>query len=182
MMSVVEVADMLADTAHHGQKRKYTGAPYIAHPRAVGELVKEVGGDDEMVAAALLHDVVEDTDLDLSDLRGIVPDGVVEIVDYMTEREHEGNRKARKAAERERLALGGDRCQTVKLCDMTDNAEDISTHDPDFARVYLVEMRLLLDELTLAWPAARLLAEGAVRRGEERLVQHALRRMGGSDG
>lgn len=47
---------------HEGQYRK-SGEPYIAHPVAVAELLRDLGGDSEMIAAGFLHDVVEDTDV-----------------------------------------------------------------------------------------------------------------------
>ena len=57
-----------AKTAHDGQKRKYTGEDYIVHPMAVSKLVKEHGGSKVQQAAALLHDVVEDTQYTLADI------------------------------------------------------------------------------------------------------------------
>lgn len=54
-------AAAFAAQAHAGQVRKYTGEPYIRHPEAVAKLVQASGGDTAMVAAAWLHDTVEDT-------------------------------------------------------------------------------------------------------------------------
>ncbi len=53
-----------ADAAHHGQKR-HSGEPYITHPLAAAMILVELGMDTESVVAALLHDVVEDTDMDI---------------------------------------------------------------------------------------------------------------------
>lgn len=50
-----------ANLAHKGQKRKYTGEDYIVHPISVARLVEKHGGSLDQQAAALLHDVVEDT-------------------------------------------------------------------------------------------------------------------------
>ena len=52
-----------AAVAHGGQRRRGSGSPYIEHPVAVARLVVEHGGDEAMVAAAFLHDVLEDTDV-----------------------------------------------------------------------------------------------------------------------
>ena len=57
-----------AAKAHAGQRRKYTGDDYIVHPIAVAELVKEHGGSHPQQSAALLHDVVEDTNHTLADM------------------------------------------------------------------------------------------------------------------
>ncbi len=53
---------LFAAEAHAGQRRKGDGAPYLLHPEAVAELVAEHGGNEAQIAAALLHDVLEDTD------------------------------------------------------------------------------------------------------------------------
>ena len=63
MMEIVEKAIKYATEAHGDQKRKYTGEPYITHPIAVMEIVKTVAHTKEMLAAAVLHDVIEDTNL-----------------------------------------------------------------------------------------------------------------------
>ena len=60
MTDLVKKALEFASNAHNGQTRKYTGEPYIVHPIEVMELVREVIDDPEVLAAALLHDVVED--------------------------------------------------------------------------------------------------------------------------
>lgn len=59
-MNLPDRALAFARAAHGEQKRKYTGNPYIEHPIRVAQLVKEAGGTEEMIAAAYLHDVVED--------------------------------------------------------------------------------------------------------------------------
>ena len=59
----------IAARAHEGQVRKYTGEPYLTHPFAVAGLVRSVTDDEDMVAAAILHDVVEDSDVPLSLIR-----------------------------------------------------------------------------------------------------------------
>ncbi|MEH1014805.1 HD domain-containing protein [Micromonospora sp. CPCC 206060] len=77
-------ADALAERAHHGQVDK-AGHPYIDHPRAVAASLAAFG--DHAVMAGLLHDVVEDTDVTLHDLRAAgYPDEVVQAVDAVTRR------------------------------------------------------------------------------------------------
>lgn len=80
-------ADAIAAAAHAGQLDK-AGQPYIDHPRAVAELVREHGPN--AVMAALLHDTVEDTDVTLDQLRAEgFPAEVVDAVDAVTRREGE---------------------------------------------------------------------------------------------
>ena len=75
---------------HKGQVDK-GGYPYYMHPVAVSRIVDRNGGTEEMVIAALLHDVVEETPVTLDDLRNMgFTERIVELVDYMTRREGEG--------------------------------------------------------------------------------------------
>jgi HD superfamily phosphodiesterase len=66
--SILERAEALAEHAHRGQVRKGTSDPYVDHPRAVARIVADAGGGDEPVAAALLHDVVEDAGVPIADI------------------------------------------------------------------------------------------------------------------
>ncbi len=71
--SMIEQAYQVALAAHAGQTRK-SGEPYIHHPLSVATIVARQGLDDVTVAAALLHDAVEDTSISLDDLeRDSVP-------------------------------------------------------------------------------------------------------------
>ena len=71
-------ADAFAAAAHAsiGQRRRYTGDPYIVHPRRVARMVAQTDVRDAVVAAAMLHDVVEDTPVTLTDIRAAFGDGV----------------------------------------------------------------------------------------------------------
>jgi len=85
--ALIERADALAEKAHAGQLDK-AGHPYIDHPRAVAAMVAEHGV--YAIAAALLHDAVEDTDVTLDSLRAAdFPDEVVDTVDAVTRRRDE---------------------------------------------------------------------------------------------
>ncbi len=72
-----------ATKAHQGQMRK-SGKPYITHPIAVAETVAEWGLDAITIAAAILHDVVEDTEITTAELAGIFGDDVAALVDGVT--------------------------------------------------------------------------------------------------
>ena len=66
-LEFIEKAYNLAEKMHEGQFRK-TGEAYVEHPIAVAAIVLELGLDSTSIAAALLHDVVEDTDVTLEDI------------------------------------------------------------------------------------------------------------------
>ncbi|MEX2053998.1 MAG: HD domain-containing protein [Candidatus Colwellbacteria bacterium] len=78
--SLIEKATRIATVAHKKQIRKGDGLPYIVHPFMVAMKLSEYGFPKEVIAAGLLHDVIEDTDYPEEKLRKEVGDGVVEIV------------------------------------------------------------------------------------------------------
>lgn len=132
-----------------GQKRKYTGEPYIIHPMEVAATVKTVPGHtEEMVAAAYLHDVVEDTDVGIDVILHLFGATVAEYVRLLTDPpkvEGGPNRKERKRHDRERLSGAPSEVQTIKLADLIANTTSIVQFDPKFAVTYLEEKRLLLE-------------------------------------
>ena len=152
MADLIDRARQFASAAHRnvGQLRKYSGQPYEEHLRKVAEIVSRATDDAEMIAAAWLHDVVEDTPTTIEDVERAFGPGVRALVDALTDvsRPHHGNRAARKALDRAHLAGASARAQTVKLADLIDNCRDICSRNPRFGRVFLVEMGALLEVLT----------------------------------
>lgn len=104
---IITAAKMLAGEAHKGQMRKYGGLPYIIHPIEVASIVEEAGGTDDMIAAALLHDVVEDCPgYTFEIIADKVSPEVAELVRGMTEasKPEDGNRATRKEIDKNFLA------------------------------------------------------------------------------
>ncbi len=147
---LVQRAILFATEAHHGQTRKYTGEPYIVHPLEVMEIVKTVPHTQEMLAAAVLHDVVEDTDVTLSDIWNEFGYKVRQLVADLTDISvpSDGNRKARKHLDLIHTAKALPQSKTVKLADLISNSKSITEHDPKFAKVYMKEKAALLKVLT----------------------------------
>jgi hypothetical protein len=145
-------ARAFATAAHAAikQVRKYTGEPYINHPAAVARIVQSVPHTPEMVAAAWLHDVVEDTGVLLDTIRDEFGDGVADLVGWLTDKSkpEDGNRETRKAIDRDHSAAAPTEAQTIKIADLIDNTLTIEAHDPDFARPFRHEKRRLLDVMT----------------------------------
>ncbi len=150
MTNLVDRALKFATIAHADQKRKYTGQPYIVHPIEVMKIVQSVEHDEAMLAAALLHDVVEDTDITIEVIADTFGEDVASLVDDLTDvsKPEDGNRKTRKALDRAHSAKASARAQTIKLADLISNSSDILENDPKFAKVYLAEKELLLEVLT----------------------------------
>ncbi len=153
-MTVEEKARVFATAAHSAvaQLRKYTNEPYIVHPTEVVSILKTVPHTEAMVAAAWLHDVVEDTGVTIETIRAEFGSEVSDLVGWLTDvsRPDHGNRAARKAVDRAHTAAAPAEAQTIKLCDLISNTRSIVQHDPKFAETYLAEKRLLLEVMTRA--------------------------------
>ena len=149
---LIDLARGFATAAHAAidQRRKYTGEPYICHPEAVARIVRCALCSPAMIAAAWLHDVVEDTHISQDVINTMFPAEVSILVDWMTDKTtiSDGNRATRKGMERARWARAPADAQTIKLADAIDNCIDITQHDPAFSKVYVREMGLLLEVLT----------------------------------
>ena len=81
--AVIDKAFAVANRQHADQKRS-SGEPFIIHPVAVAKIVLEYGMDYQSVAAAMLHDTVEDTDLTLEDVKAEFGDEIAALVDGLT--------------------------------------------------------------------------------------------------
>ena len=135
-----------------GQIRKYTNEPYIVHPREVVEILRTMTAtppSNTMLAAAWLHDVVEDTPFTLADIRMYFNDRVARLVEQLTDisKPRDGNRRTRKAIDRAHTAIASPEAKTIKLADLISNTRSIVEEDLKFAEIYLQEKLLLLDVL-----------------------------------
>jgi (p)ppGpp synthase/HD superfamily hydrolase len=160
MDKVLEQIRDFADKAHGSQTRKYTPERYIVHPVRVMELCQRYTSDIPILAAALLHDVLEDTPVRKNQLHHFLstvlnePEAarttqlVVELSDvYTKERFPRWNRRTRKTREAARIAQTSSDSQTVKYADIIDNCSEIVVQDPEFAGLFLLECRMLLQKI-----------------------------------
>lgn len=139
-MASLSEAIEFATEAHEGQQRKYTGEPYVNHPIEVSTLLRAVPNcTPEMEQAAVLHDVLEDTDVTEAELREKFGDVVTDLVVELTQPRGTGHRKERVAKETYRLFHISPQAQTIKYADIICNSADIAEQDPDFAKTYLLE-------------------------------------------
>jgi (p)ppGpp synthase/HD superfamily hydrolase len=151
MASRIDRARKFAEHAHRSvnHRRKYTGEAYITHPAAVAELVAGVTRDEATICAAWLHDVIEDTPVTLDMIGKEFGNRVERLVAQLTDisKPEDGNRTTRKKIDREHIRQACAQAKTVKLADLIDNAGSITKYDPQFARIYMEEKRLLLEVL-----------------------------------
>ncbi|GAB4094291.1 HD domain-containing protein [Flaviaesturariibacter terrae] len=182
MDTLLEQVRDFADRAHGTQLRKYGADRYIVHPLRVMERLAGVGAPRAILAAALLHDVLEDTPVIPEELlvflrslfspeeAGHILELVVELTDVYTHAAFpKWNRRRRKEAEAERMSSISAEAQTVKYADILDNTREIVADDPGFAPRYLRECRKLLALMGAGDPALRKEAQEFVRRGIDAL-------------
>lgn len=134
---------------NHGrinQRLKYSLLPYDLHLKAVADLVASVSDDPETIAAAWLHDALEDTPATFEEIGNEFGPEVALLVSELTDisKPSDGNRAARKEINRRHLALASPRAKTVKLADVIVNSHDIRKHDQRLGRIYIAEMMALL--------------------------------------
>lgn len=142
MTPLLERAWRIAAIAHADQKRKSSDIPYLVHPAAVALILQRSGFDDEdILAAAILHDVPEDTDWSLDRLRDLFPPRVMDIVDMLTERKHDDSGQKRpwperKAEQNRRIAKASAESRAVWLADKRHNLETIAFDVADGVQVW----------------------------------------------
>jgi (p)ppGpp synthase/HD superfamily hydrolase len=110
---------------HAGQRRDVDGAPFMMHPIEVASLLHEAGYPDEVVAAGVLHDVLEDTDAERSELARRFGMEVAELVAALTEDPSIPDRAERKAALRRQVAEAGNEAAAVFAADKVSKAREL---------------------------------------------------------
>lgn len=176
LMNLVQRADAFAEKAHDDVKqvRKYTGEPYINHPREVRAILKKYASgaiSPEQEAAALLHDTVEDTNVTAADVEQEFGSDVAKLVSWLTDVSQlsDGNRKIRKNIDLQHSAAAPAEAQSIKLADLISNSISIVQHDQNFAKVYLREKAALMQVLKQGDPGLYAEAERVLKAGAEQL-------------
>lgn len=156
------VADALglAREAHAGQIRNGSGGmPYIEHPIAVAELLAEQGFAEPVLAAALLHDVVEDTDVTIAELRERFGETVAALVAALTDREEIDAYEARKGEHRRRVAAAGEDALAIYAADKLSNARSLRRAYATQGEAVADELKVPLDVKLAVWEADLALLE-----------------------
>jgi len=157
--SVVERAFEVAERAHKGQLRK-SGDPYITHPVAVAEILLDFGLDANSIAAALLHDTVEDTSYSQESLRKDFGPEVASLVDGVTklDRLTYGPTAEAETVRKMVVAMAKDiRVLVIKLADRLHNARTWQYVEPESAE------RKARETLDIYAPLAHRLGMNAVK-------------------
>ncbi|MEK7705710.1 MAG: HD domain-containing protein [Myxococcota bacterium] len=122
----IDEALRFAARMHDGQRRKGTDIPYIVHPVAVGLMLQRFGFDDDVVAAGILHDVLEDTDCTLDELRARFGAHVAEWVRAVSEPDKSLSWEVRKQQAVERMRTMSFEAKAIACADKAHNLHTIA--------------------------------------------------------
>ncbi len=176
-LSIIERAYTVAERAHRGQKRR-SGEPYITHPIAVAQILGDLGVAPVAIAAALLHDTVEDTDYSLDQLTADFGEEIAMLVDGVTklDKVKYGDSAQAETVRKMVVAMSKDiRVLVIKLADRLHNArtwgfvssdsakrkaqETLEIYAPLAHRLGIQSMKAELEDLSFAVLKPKLYAE-----------------------
>ena len=129
--TLLDRAIIFAVRAHAGTERRGKGFPYIVHPMEAVEIVATMTSDQELLAAAVLHDTVEDTDVTIEQIRAEFGERVASFVAVESDEPHQSrdsveNWRARKQAAIDRIARASHDAKMVALSDKLSNMRAIA--------------------------------------------------------
>jgi (p)ppGpp synthase/HD superfamily hydrolase len=127
LVGIIDKALQIAAMAHEGQYRKNTKIPYIVHPVAVGMILKKAGYREEMVAAGILHDTVEDTELTMADIERAFGTEIAAIVAGCSEPDKTLSWEERKEHTIAFLKTASEEIRVVACADKLHNVRSIVT-------------------------------------------------------
>jgi guanosine-3',5'-bis(diphosphate) 3'-pyrophosphohydrolase len=165
----IAAAQMYALEKHACQQRR-DGSPYVAHPFRVAECLRSIGGvtDPEIVMAALMHDLIEDTDVEYDDVLQRFGRRVADLVAALS-----GDMRLPKPARRaeviERARHAGVEVQTIRLADRLDNLLDMAGFSNARKREYVEGSEQTLAACRGANPALEAALERAIARLQREL-------------
>jgi (p)ppGpp synthase/HD superfamily hydrolase len=143
-----------ARSAHAGQVRNSSGGmPYIHHPLTVAEMLAEHSCPDAVLAAALLHDVVEDSEMTAATLRERFGEPVAGLVEALSDDESIADWRERKAEHRDRVESGGPPALAIYAADKLTNVKALSGAYAEQGEAVAEELKVPLDFKVDAWTA-----------------------------
>jgi (p)ppGpp synthase/HD superfamily hydrolase len=151
---LVRAALEKARVAHEGQVRNGSGGmPYVEHPMRVAALLDEHDYRQEVLAAALLHDVVEDSETTLEELRAEFGDEVAGLVGALTDDESIDSYRERKTEHRERVAAADGEAMAIYGADKLTNTSTLRATYAEEGEAVRSEFRVPLELKLDVWEA-----------------------------
>jgi (p)ppGpp synthase/HD superfamily hydrolase len=143
-----------ARSAHAGQIRNGSGGvPYIEHPLAVADLLAEHGFADEVLAAALLHDVVEESDTDVTEIGARFGESIGGLVDALTDEEEIEDYERRKDVHRAQVEAAGPEALAIYAADKLANIRALRSVYAEEGEAVGKELKAPLDVKVAVWEA-----------------------------
>jgi len=145
-MELLEKAQRWAARGHLGVCRKFGDIPYIVHPEAVAEIISQVTEDTEVLAAAWLHDIVEDTPVTIDDIKNAFNDRIATLV-WEVSKISDGckcDRNFRVVMNCIHYGNGSKWAKAIKIADAIHNLPTMIRDNPKFAPRYVAEKKYLL--------------------------------------
>ena len=151
-MSRINKAHEFAEVAHKGQERKYTGIPYISHLEETAQLLHDITdgkASTEMYQAAILHDVVEDTEVDLKEVGQEFGKEVMDLVEELTNDSDKKKEMTKKPYMANKINNMSKPAFLIKLCDRFSNVSGLEDRrvSNKFVKWYVKETQYILDRL-----------------------------------
>jgi len=146
---LVKRANEVATELHKKQTRK-TGGPYIQHPRRVAEIIKKYSDKKHarhLIAAALLHDTVEDTKFSVNQMKNLFGGLVSTLVDELTSNKELIHQQGKAKYLGNKMSTMSDYGLLIKLADRLDNISDLNQMDDMFKKKYTDETNEILDRV-----------------------------------
>lgn len=138
-----------AQNAHKDVLRKFTGDPYFEHVRKVFKLVKKIDTREILGAAALLHDVVEDTEYTIEDIKREFGNEVAKLVKELTSEEDLLDGMGKTEYLLDKMSTMSNDALIIKLCDRLQNLSDHFTASTKFKENYYKQTKYISDKLRI---------------------------------
>lgn len=145
MNELYKKAAEFAQKKHEGQKRKHSDMPYIIHPQRVVELLKHYTDDPLILAAAILHDTIEDTETTYTEIETQFGAKVADLVVELTSDKEEKNKVGKSEYLTEKINSISPDARLIKLLDRYDNVAGLEQSPAEFARYYAKQTEYIIN-------------------------------------
>lgn len=152
---IIQRAINFATHAHRDQKRKFGDRPYITHPINVAEFVailKDSSNADILIAAAILHDVIEDTEFNYDQILMLFGYKVADLVEELTNDKELAKFEGKELYLLKKMVGMSSYALAVKLCDILHNLTDLREADAEFRRNFIKRASYCTQRIGLCRP------------------------------
>lgn len=144
---LLEKAKQFASERHASQERKYEKTPYINHPIAVTDRVMEFSNNVEIIAAALLHDTIEDTPTKFEEIQKEFGEIVAGIVNELTSDKEQAQLIGKDKYLTHKINHMSNNARLIKLADREHNVKDLGKAPIEFQKRYAADTAYILNHL-----------------------------------